>query len=44
MQVSTEVDARLSFDTQATIDKALQIVDLYAKKETDLGRIYIKVL
>ena len=41
--MSTEVDARLSFDTQATVDKALQIVDLYNQKDTDLSRIYIKV-
>ena len=42
MQVSTEVDAHLSFDTQATVDKALSIVDLYNKHNTDLKRIYIK--
>ncbi len=27
-KVSTEVDARFSFDTQATIDKALHIIDV----------------
>ena len=41
-QVSTEVDAHLSFDTQATVDKALSLVDLYSKHNTDLKRIYIK--
>ena len=27
-KVSTEVDARFSFDTQASIDKALHIIDV----------------
>jgi transaldolase len=27
-KVSTEVDARLSFDTQASIDKALHIIEV----------------
>ena len=27
-KVSTEVDAKLSFDKQATIDKALHIIDV----------------
>ena len=40
--MSTEVDAHLSFDTQATVDKALSLVDLYSKHNTDLKRIYIK--
>ena len=43
MQVSTEVDAHLSYDTKATVDKALSILDLYSKKGQDLSRIYIKV-
>jgi transaldolase len=42
-RVSTEVDAHLSFDTQATVDKALRLVDLYAKKGIDTKRIYIKM-
>ena len=38
------MDAHLSFDTQKTVDKALSIVDLYKKHDTDLKRIYIKAL
>jgi transaldolase len=42
-RVSTEVDARFSFDKQATIDKALHIIELY--KELGIGkeRILIKI-
>ncbi|KFM27664.1 Transaldolase [Auxenochlorella protothecoides] len=42
-RVSTEVDAHLSFDTQATVDKALRLIDLYAAKGVDPSKIYIKV-
>lgn len=42
-RVSTEVDANLSYDTQKTIDKALRLVDLYAKKGVDKERLYIKI-
>ncbi|KAK9909136.1 hypothetical protein WJX75_007727 [Coccomyxa subellipsoidea] len=42
-KVSTECDAHLSYDTQATIDKGLRIVDLYAKKGVDPKRLYIKI-
>lgn len=31
-RVSTEVDAHLSFDTRATYDKALRLMDLYSAK------------
>lgn len=41
--VSTEVDARLSFDTEATIAKALRIIDLYAQKNIPKSRILIKI-
>lgn len=41
--VSTEVDARLSFDTEATIDKARKIIDLYKEVGVDKSRILIKV-
>lgn len=34
-RVSTEVDAHLSYDTRATVDKALRLMDLYAKKGVD---------
>lgn len=42
-RVSTEVDARLSFDKEATIKKALEIIDLYKKKGIDKERILIKI-
>ncbi len=42
-RVSTEVDARLSFDTQATIDKARQLIALYESADIDRRRILIKV-
>jgi len=31
-RVSTEVDARLSYDTQATIDKALEFIEAYTER------------
>lgn len=42
-RVSTEVDARLSFDTQKTIAKAHQLIDLYASAGIDKERILIKI-
>jgi len=42
-RVSTEVDARLSFDTQGTLDKARQIIGLYEKGGTLRERILIKI-
>ena len=41
--VSTEVDARLSFDTQATVDKAKELIDLYQQAGIDKERILIKI-
>jgi transaldolase len=41
--VSTEVDARLSFDTQATVARARRIISMYAAKGVDKSRILIKV-
>ena len=41
--VSTEVDARLSFDTEATIAKARKIIDLYKEVGIDKSRILVKV-
>lgn len=41
--VSTEVDARLSFDTAATIEKARALIDLYKEKGIDKSRILIKI-
>lgn len=42
-RLSTEVDARLSYNTQATIDKALEYMDTYAKAGIDSDRILIKI-
>lgn len=42
-RVSTEVDARLSFDTQASINKALQLVALYEENGIGKDRILIKI-
>ncbi len=42
-RVSTEVDARLSFDTQATIEKARKLISLYAARGIDKERILIKI-
>jgi transaldolase len=42
-RVSTEVDARLSFDTQATIEKARYLIGLYEKLGTPRERILIKI-
>nr|WHW29783.1 putative transaldolase [uncultured bacterium] len=42
-RVSTEVDARLSFDTRATIEKAKEIIGLYEQVDIERGRILIKI-
>ena len=42
-RVSTEVDARLSFDTEATIAKARELIGLYEKAGIARERILIKV-
>lgn len=42
-RISTEVDARLSFDTQATITKARQLVELYQAGGVNKERILIKI-
>jgi transaldolase len=42
-RVSTEVDARLSFDTAATISRARRIIDLYAAEGVGRERILIKI-
>lgn len=41
--VSTEVDARLSFDTEATIKKARRIIELYKEVGIDKSRILVKI-
>lgn len=42
-RVSTEVDARLSFDTQATIARARQIIELYRLAGIARERVLIKI-
>ncbi|KAF7532900.1 hypothetical protein G7054_g7522 [Neopestalotiopsis clavispora] len=42
-KVSTEVDARFSFDTKASVDKALHIIDLYKQQGIGKERILIKI-
>lgn len=42
-RISTEVDARLSFDKQGCIEKARKIIDLYKQKGIDKSRILIKI-
>lgn len=41
--VSTEVDARLSFDKEATIEKARKIIEMYKEAGIDKSRILIKI-
>ena len=41
--ISTEVDARLSFDTDQTISKAESLIDQYAKVGVDSSRVLIKI-
>lgn len=42
-RVSTEVDARLSFDTEGTINKARHIISLYEKQKVKRERVLIKI-
>jgi transaldolase len=42
-RVSTEVDARLSFDTAATIERARKLVSLYEAADISRQRILIKI-
>lgn len=42
-RVSTEIDARLSFDTQASIERARHIIQLYEKNGIDRSRVLIKL-
>ncbi|MBL69866.1 MAG: transaldolase [Verrucomicrobiales bacterium] len=42
-RVSTEVDARLSFDTAATLEKARSLIARYEKNGVDRERILIKI-
>jgi transaldolase len=42
-RVSTEVDARLSFDTMATYSRAERIIDLYQAEGVPVDRVLVKV-
>lgn len=42
-RVSTEVDARLSFDTAATLERARGLIELYADAGIERERILIKI-
>jgi len=42
-RVSTEVDARLSFDTQASVEKAHKLIALYKERGIEKDRILIKI-
>ena len=42
-RVSTEVDARLSFDSEATVEKARKLINLYKNFGIEKERILIKI-
>ena len=42
-RVSTEVDARLSFDTEATVRTAQELIELYARADVPRERVLIKI-
>jgi transaldolase len=42
-RVSTEVDARLSFDTSATVTRAERLIELYQAQGIHIDRVLIKV-
>jgi len=42
-RVSTEVDARLSFDEEGTVTKAKKLIAMYEKRGVDKNRILIKI-
>ncbi len=42
-RVSTEVDARLSFDTQGTIERAKHLIQLYEQAGINRSRVLIKI-
>jgi transaldolase len=42
-RISTEVDARLSFDTQATLDQARNLIALYKEAGVSKDRVLIKI-
>ncbi|KAH8169881.1 transaldolase/Fructose-6-phosphate aldolase domain-containing protein [Sarocladium implicatum] len=42
-KVSTEVDASFSFSTEASVNKALRIIDLYKEQGIEKDRVLIKI-
>ena len=42
-RISTEVDARLSFDREATVARARRLIDLYESRGSDKSRVLIKI-
>ncbi|TNF88593.1 MAG: transaldolase [Gammaproteobacteria bacterium] len=42
-RVSTEVDARLSFDREATVARARRLIDLYESRGSNRNRVLIKI-
>ncbi len=42
-RVSTEVDARLSFDTNATVTRAERIIELYQAEGVPIDRVLVKI-
>ncbi|WP_351188865.1 transaldolase [Shewanella sp. TB4-MNA-CIBAN-0142] len=42
-RISSEIDARLSFDTQASIEKAQKIIALYTANGIDKSRVLVKL-
>ncbi len=42
-RISTEVDARLSFDTSATVARAENLISLYKQAGVDTSRVLIKI-
>ena len=42
-RISTEVDARLSFDREGTIERARKLIDLYEQAGIERNRILIKI-
>jgi transaldolase len=42
-RISTEVDSRLSFDTNATVARALKIIELYRQQGISKDRVLIKI-
>ena len=42
-RISTEVDARLSFDSEATLARAHRLIELYDEQGIDRERVLIKI-